>query len=98
MSCVEEFFVLKDTYMHACVEPLQRNLNMQGLFGVASGNVDPSRLMTPPIWGAIIPALPTIALAFVFQMIVPVVVIRLGNDPEKVQTVMKFTMITSLLY
>ena len=51
---------------------------------MAIGNVDPSRLLMAPAWGAVIPALPTIALAFVFQMIVPVVVIRLGNDPEKV--------------
>ena len=54
------------------------------LLGVAVGDVDASRLSETPSWGAILPALPIIALAFVFQNVVPVIVQRLKSDPGKV--------------
>ncbi|KAG1665882.1 hypothetical protein FOA52_005371 [Chlamydomonas sp. UWO 241] len=54
-----------------------------GLLAVAGSDIDPARLGTAH-WGAVVPALPIIALSFVYQNVVPVVVQRLGRDPAKV--------------
>ena len=51
---------------------------------VALGSFEPARLLAAPHWDAVLPAVPTIALAFVYQMVIPVIVLRLGCDPGKV--------------
>ena len=56
----------------------------QGLVCVALGSFEPARLLAAPHWDAVLPAVPTIALAFVYQMVIPVIVLRLGCDPGKV--------------
>lgn len=57
---------------------------MQGLLGTAATGVDPSLLLTAH-WEAIPPALPVVALAFVFQNVVPVIASSLEGDIIKIR-------------
>ncbi|GAX73302.1 hypothetical protein CEUSTIGMA_g756.t1 [Chlamydomonas eustigma] len=68
-----------------------------GLLIVAASSVDPSLLLTPPHWDQTLSALPIIALAFVYQNVVPVVVKRLRNNRKKVVEALVWGMVLAFL-
>ncbi|GAX73306.1 hypothetical protein CEUSTIGMA_g760.t1 [Chlamydomonas eustigma] len=68
-----------------------------GLLALTVTSVQPQLLLTAPQWNAVLPAVPTIALAFVYQNIVPVVVNRVNGDATKVQASIVWGMFISLL-